>query len=478
MTRPPSDSIASTNYLSVAVGWVVVCAFQHGYHIAALNQISDVLSCKVSNGPKAITDGWMSPCVPMTEAQFGVVTAAFTVGGFAGSLCADRFLNKGRKHAVSWHATLLIIGTFLMGVASSITMLVLGRLVIGFACGIGICTVPIYLSEVSPPAIQGRIGVLNQLGIVFGIFGTSILGLYLAAPSSWRWVIFMSGLISAAQLVWGLFVVESPSWLRAQGRTEEATHVAGRLWDVTKAVSRGDESEALLESEVEAHVPNQAGGSDRPAINVPTLLASGDLYKPMAIGLVAMFVQQASGINAVMYYSNNILSRVVPREAAAYTSLGITVLNAIMTFPAIFLVDRLGRKRLFMASMTGAIVSNAVLGFALDSGITALSSVAVLGFIASFAVGLGPVPFVMISELTPYYAVSAMSSLSLAVNWSTNFLIGIAFLPLRNFLAKLSFGDAVPEGSGEGRIFYVFVIIMIACTSYLSKAWKPSALRT
>ncbi|CUA76138.1 putative metabolite transport protein YBR241C [Saccharomyces cerevisiae S288c] [Rhizoctonia solani] len=478
MTRPPSDSIAPTSYLSVAVGWVVICAFQHGYHIAALNQISDVLSCKVSNDPKATADGWLSLCVPMTEAQFGAVTAAFTVGGFAGSLCADRFLNKGRKYAVSWHATLLIVGTLLMGLANSITVLVLGRLVIGFACGIGICTVPIYLSEVSPPAIQGRIGVLNQLGIVFGIFGTSILGLYLAAPSTWRWVVFASGLISAAQLVWGLFVVESPSWLRAQGRTEEATHVASRLWDVTRAVSR-DEGEALLQSEVEAHVPDQtAEGSDRPAINVPTLLASSDLHKPMAIGLVAMFVQQASGINAVMYYSNNILSRVVPREAAAYTSLGITVLNAIMTFPAIFLVDRLGRKRLFMASMIGAIVSNVVLGFALDNGITALSSVAVLGFIASFAVGLGPVPFVMISELTPYYAVSAMSSLSLAVNWSTNFLIGIAFLPLRNFLAKLSFGDAVPEGSGEGRIFYVFVIVMIICTLYLSKAWKPSALRT
>lgn len=177
----------------------------------------------------------------------------------------------------------------------------------------------------------------------------------------------------------------------------------------------------MLESEVEAHVPDQAAeGSDhRPAINVPTLLASTELHGPMWIVLVAMLVQQASGINAgryssvalepiltlvsVMYYSNDILSRVVPREAAAYTSLGITVLNAIMTFPAIFLVDvslgpvrkctrgvltvnllsqRLGRKRLFMASMLGAIISNAALGFALDSGVTALSSVAVLGFIA------------------------------------------------------------------------------------------------
>ncbi|KAG8744132.1 hypothetical protein FRC10_010701 [Ceratobasidium sp. 414] len=253
-----------------------------------------------------MNDGWFSLCVPMTDAQFGILTATFTIGGFAGSLGAGRFLNKGRKHAVMWHGGLLIIGSLLMSIANSLSVLVIGRLLIGLGCGIGICFVPIYLAEVSPPAIQGRIGVLNQLGIVI------------------------------------------------------------------------EEREALLESEVEAHVPDEAAeaGDHRPAINVPSLLASRDLYRPVALVLVAMLVQQASGINAVMYFSNDILSRVVPREVAAYTSLGITVLNAIMTFPAIFLVD----------------------------------------------------------------AVSAMSSLSMSVNWSTNFLIGATFLPLRNFLAKLSFG--------------------------------------
>lgn len=98
---------------------------------------------------------------------------------------------------------------------------------------------PIYLSEVSPPAIQGRIGVLNQLGIVIGIFGTSVLGLYLATPSTWRWVIFNSACVAVGQLVWGLFISESPSWLRAQGRTEEATKVASKLWTVTKADNQG-----------------------------------------------------------------------------------------------------------------------------------------------------------------------------------------------------------------------------------------------
>ncbi|KAG9120143.1 hypothetical protein FRC07_004496 [Ceratobasidium sp. 392] len=423
-----------------------------------------------------VNDGWFSLCVPMTDAQFGLLTAMFTIGGFAGSLGAGRFLNNGRKHAVVWHGGLLIVGSLLMSIANSILVLVLGRLFIGLGCGIGICTVPIYLAEVSPPAIQGRIGVLNQLGIVIGIFAASLFGLALATPSTWRWVLFISACAAVAQLVFSLIIVESPSWLRAQGRTEEATKAASKLWTVTKSVDQ-DEREALLESEVEAHVPDEAteAGEHRPAINVPSLLASSDLHRPLAIVLVAMLVQQASGINAVMYFSNDILSRVVPREVAAYTSLGITVLNAIMTFPAIFLVDHLGRKPLLMMSIVGAIVSNALLGIALDAGVTWLSSIAVLTFVASFAVGLGPVPYLMISELTPYYAVSAMSSLSMSVNWSTNFLIGAAFLPLRNFLAKLSFGDSPAEGSGEGRVFYVFTLAMIACSLYLSAAWKPAA---
>ncbi|KAG9102471.1 hypothetical protein FRC06_002005 [Ceratobasidium sp. 370] len=476
MTRPAADTVVSARYLTIAVAWVVICSFQHGYHIAALNQIQAVLTCKVTIDPTKINDGWLSHCVPMTDAQFGILTATFTIGGFAGSLGAGRFLNNGRKHAVMWHGGLLIVGSLLMSIANSILVLVIGRLLIGLGCGIGICSVPIYLAEVSPPAIQGRIGVLNQLGIVIGIFAASLFGLALAAPSTWRWVLFNSSCVAVAQLIWSLIVVESPSWLRAQGRTEEATKAAGKLWTISKAVD-SEEREALLESEVEAHVPDEAAeaGDHRPAINVPTLLASSDLYRPVALVLVAMLVQQASGINAVMYFSNDILSRVVPREVAAYTSLGITVLNAIMTFPAIFLVDRLGRKPLLMWSIMGAMVSNAALGVSLDAGFTTLSSVAVLTFVASFAVGLGPVPYLMISELTPYYAVSAMSSLSMSVNWSTNFLIGAAFLPLRNFLANLSFGGSHVEGSGEGRVFYVFVLAMILCSMYLSAAWKPAA---
>ncbi|KAG8759840.1 hypothetical protein FRC12_009681 [Ceratobasidium sp. 428] len=476
MTRPAADTVVSTRYLPLAVAWVVICSFQHGYHIAALNQIQAVLTCKVTADPPQINDATFTSCIPMTDAQFGILTAMFTIGGFAGSLGAGRFLNLGRKHAVMWHGGLLIAGSLLMSTANSMFVLMAGRLLIGLGCGIGICSVPIYLAEISPPAIQGRIGVLNQLGIVIGIFIASLFGLALAKPSSWRWVLFNSAVAAVAQLVLGLIIVESPSWLRAQGRTEEATKAASRLWTVTKAVD-SDEREALLESEVEAHVPEEAteAGEHRPAINVPSLLASSDLYRPVALVLVAMFVQQASGINAVMYFSNDILSRVVPREVAAYTSLGITVLNAIMTFPAIFLVDRLGRKPLLMMSLIGAMISNAALGIALDAGITTLSSVAVLTFVASFAIGLGPVPYLMISELTPYYAVSAMSSLSMSVNWSTNFLIGAAFLPLRNFLARLSFGDSPAEGSGEGRIFYVFVLAMILCAMYLSAAWKPAA---
>lgn len=103
------------------------CFWQHGYHIAALNQIQAVLTCKVTTDPLSTGKEWLSLCVPMTDAQFGVITASFTIGGFAGSLSAGRFLNNGRKHAVLWHGGLLIVGSVLMSIANSIAVLVLGR---------------------------------------------------------------------------------------------------------------------------------------------------------------------------------------------------------------------------------------------------------------------------------------------------------------------------------------------------------------
>lgn len=136
-----------------------------------------------------------------------------------------------------------------------------------------------------------------------------------------------------------------------------------------------------------------------------------------------------------------------------------------MTFPPIVLIEKMGRKPLLTISTLGALASLTCIGFGLNMGSVSLSSVAILTFVMSFAIGLGPIPFVMIPDVSPAHAVSAISSVALSLNWIANFIVGLVFLPLRNFLAG---GDMLKEG----RIFYVFVILLFSSTFMLSRMYR------
>ena len=159
-------------------------------------------------------------------------------------------------------------------------------------------------------------------------------------------------------------------------------------------------------------------------------------------------------------------------------------MNMFMTFPPIFLIERLGRKRLLQASLSGAIVSHFLVGVGLNTGTVLLSSVAVMTFVTSFAIGLGPVPFVLISEVAPSHAVSALSSVGLSLNCMytpssstitdsqsrrgigvSNFCVALIFLPLRNALAG---GDALKEG----RVFYVCAAVLFVVAACLSRVYR------
>lgn len=126
--------------------------------------------------------------------------------------------------------------------------------------------------------------------------------------------------------------------------------------------------------------------------------------------------------SAVLYYSTSIMKSVLPTQAI-YISLFITAINVIMTFPPIFLVDKLGRKSLLLISASSMAITSLLLGISINYEVARLSSLAIVLFVASFSIGLGPIPFVILSEVVPSYAVSASGSLGLALNWASNFLV-------------------------------------------------------
>ncbi|CAL1703958.1 unnamed protein product [Somion occarium] len=406
----------------------------------------------------------------MSDATFSVVTSVYTIGGLLGSLFANVLMDRfGRKGTVEVSSTMFVIGSACMSIASGLPLLLLGRVLVGIGAGFGLCVGPIFLSEIAPSKIKGAVGVLTQFAIVIGIMTTQAMGLRLATTRTWRWVLVASSFLSAVQLILGLWMVESPTYLARHKMTKQGAVVAHRLWGATAPViarqEDNDESVAdpLLEHSA-SDVEDQKHKGRDDAITVPQLLKASNLRTPLMIACFSMLCQQLSGVNAVLYYSNDILSKALP-DFGPYVSLGITIVNVIMTFPPIFLIERIGRKKLLSLSAIGALISLWGVGFGLDSGYVTLASLTIITFIASFAIGIGPVPFVMIPEVSPPHAVSALSSVGLSLNWIANFLVGLVFLPLRNLLAH---GDA----SKEGRVFYVFASMLAFCSLVLLSIYR------
>ncbi|KAF8589928.1 general substrate transporter [Ramaria rubella] len=471
---PQSSTLSLRGWQTAA--WMLVASLQYGWHISALNQIQAVLTCRPPL--KASLSSLLPSCIPMNDFAFSVVTSSFTVGGLVGSIAADRSMDYlGRKVSIRINSILILLGSALMALSASVPVLVIGRFLTGAASGLGICVVPAYLSEISPPAIKGSVGVLNQLAIVIGILLTQVLGIGLAAPTLWRFVLLISGALSLAQLLLSFLAIDSPVWLSDKSRLPEAKAAAALLWGDQTLVPTSRTSEDTLREEEgllsHQHTDDPDGRPPIASRESPTFrqLIKPPLLRPLLIVCFGMVAQQLSGINAVIYYSNDILSRVLP-EAAAYVSLGVTVINVFMTFLPIYLIERLGRRTLITMSTVGAILSLLGLGYGLNDGRVILASVAVLTFVASFAIGLGPVPFVIISEVTPFHAVSSIASIALSLNctlpsprWIANFVVGIGFLPLRNLLSG---GDI----NRQGGVFYVFAAILLAVYLAWSKAYK------
>lgn len=466
---------AFTKYGWFACAWILVLSFQYGYHISSLNQIQAVLTCRDSDpASSSPTIHYGLPtCIPMSDATFSVVTSVYTVGGLLGSMGANVVMDRwGRKGAGRISALATTIGAGLMAVSGSLSILLIGRTLTGVGAGIGLCVGPIFLYEIAPPKKRGSIGVLTQFATVIGIMVTQGIGLQLATPRQWRIVLLFSAALALAQLLFSPFMIESPTWLDRLGLLLEKDKAARRIWNSAQVMRSPDapnydSQDPLLGAEDPEADPEDVTKADdehEGAISVPQLLVASELRRPLTIVCFSMLVQQLSGINAVLYYSNDILSKALP-DLGPYVSLGITVVNFFMTSAPIFLIDRLGRKQLLSMSAGGALLSLLGVGLGLDSGMVTLASITILTFVASFAIGIGPVPFVMIPEVSPRHAVSALSTVALSLNWIANFLVGLVFLPLRNALSQ---GD--PEK--EGRVFYVFAAMLFFCTFVLFRVYR------
>ena len=305
---------------------------------------------------------------------------------------------------------------------AALAILYVGRFVGGIGIGMLAATVPIYIAEAAPEHARGRLATLWQLAIVLGIVLASLANLPLALwNDGWRLTYGGNGIFAIMLVVQMTCMPESPRWLAARGRETD-------LRTVLSGLRYADEVDAEVKAILAKAAEDRAAGSAR----WRDLLGHGECMRHrLLVGLGLMTFSTFSGINAIMFFAPRILSRYFSPTAALYGTLGINVINAFATLITFFGVDRIGRVTLLLvggASMTLCHVIVMVLALAPPStGVGVAILVCSCLFVCSFAYSLGPIAWMVNSEIFPMRARSKAMALTSAANWFTNTLLGKAF---------------------------------------------------
>jgi sugar porter (SP) family MFS transporter len=368
-------------------------------------------------------------------------------------------------------AVFYICGAAIETIAGSVPLLVLGRFIAGVGAGASTVIVPLYISEISPPKERGLFGAMTQVSINIGILSSQTLGYFLSYGNSWRWILAIGFIIAVTQGL-GLFLVpESPAWLAAHGGSSQARvtlqRIRGKTFDITEETQNwdrvADEDEGASEEQRLLDSSETAAAGTKHAEHLGFFEVVKDRqYRPAIIAVVGvMFAQQFCGINSIIMYSVSLLANLLPVSSALLTIL-ISLVNLITTIACSPLPDRLGRKTCLLISIVGQGSSALALAFSIVFGIKILSAITVLFFVGFFAVGLGPVPFILASELVGQEAVGATQSWCLAANYVATFLVA-QFFPIINKALNNALG-------GNGWVYFVFAALAGLCALFV--AWN------
>lgn len=359
----------------------------------------------------------------LTSFSQEIAVSAVLVGAIAGALMASWLSNAiGRRRTLLITAVIFTLGALLTALAPNLTVFVLWRLLTGISIGLAASVVPTYISEIAPARWRGMMVTFYQLAITLGIAVSYWVDLAFAhAGMSWPPMFGVAAIPSAIFLVGMLFNPETPRWLGSRGRWEEADKVLARV------TGEQDNATALAEIRTSLTSTHTHGA-------LRELLQPG-LRLALLVGVGLAVFQQFVGINTIVYYAPTIFGNVGfhSNTAAIMATSVVGVVNVLTTVVACLLVDRAGRRPLLLWGTTGMVV--ALLGlsliFALNPAhIGGLTLLLLMLYIVSFAIGMGPVFWVLSAELFPTRVRTTGASISTLFNWIANLLVSITFLSL------------------------------------------------
>ncbi|MYL37429.1 sugar porter family MFS transporter [Halobacillus litoralis] len=361
---------------------------------------------------------FISDDIPLTDFLEGLVVSSLLVGAIVGAglsgYVSDRF---GRRKVVFTIALIYIAGSFVLAFAPNVPFLVTGRVILGLAVGGSTAIVPVYLSEMAPTDSRGALGSLNQLMITIGIVLAYLVNYAFVPVEGWRWMLGLAAVPAVVLAVGVMFMPESPKWLLKQNREKEARKVMGLTRD-EQEIEKEMEQMKKIEAEKEGTWDVLKAKWVRPML----LVGSG----------IAIF-QQLIGINAVIYYAPTIFTEAGLADSASILgTVGIGILNVLMTLVAIATIDKLGRKKLLLIGNAGMVTSLAVLAAILFTAelTTAVAwlTVVFLGlFIIFFSATWGPVVWVMLPELFPTKARGAATGFTTLLLSAANLVVSLFF---------------------------------------------------
>ena len=360
----------------------------------------------------------------LTDFQTEIAVSSLLVGcmigaGLVGTL-SDRL---GRKKMLLASAAIFAVSAVAAAIPRDLVEFTIARFACGLAIGVASVLSPLYIAEMSPAEIRGRLVSINQLAIVTGILSAYYVSWMLSGlgPSSWRWMFATAALPSVLFLLALLRVPESPRWLAKEGRNDEAMGVLSRI-------SSFRDAQAEMEV-IKKTIAEESGAMSQ-------LLEPG-LRKPLIIAVALAVLGQVTGVNTILFYGSLIFTEQVGNQTASAALLANVIIGAtnfIFTIVALAIIDKIGRKALLMLSSGGMAASLILLGTLFRVDPTAIYAIlgVILGYVAFFAVGVGPGVWVVMSELFPTRIRGRAMAVATVTLWVACTALTLTFLSLVN----------------------------------------------
>ncbi|MEI6287384.1 MAG: sugar porter family MFS transporter [Bacillota bacterium] len=374
----------------------------------------------VISGALSFIEGAFKP----TVLQISMIVSATVLGAFFGCITSGVLTNKfGRRMTLIYCSLTFIVGTLMCAFANNTEVLTVGRFILGVAIGIASYTVPLYIAEISVPEKRGTMVMLNGVAITGAQAISFLSDYYFTQSGNWRMMLGVAIIPALILLLGAFFLPDSPRWLMMKCRKAQAVAILGKIRDADRVQPEIQE--------IEESFKIQHGGYRE--------LFSKTARPVLIIGLALGILQQFVGINTVMYYGPYIFKNVGLSGASAeiLATFGMGLVNFFATIFVMFTVDRWGRKKLMLNGMLVAFASLMILGYLsynADAQVSELSKVMsvvlMVTYIAGYAVSIGSLFWLIISEIYPLKIRSIGMSFVSGIQWLANFVVSMTFLPI------------------------------------------------